>query len=272
MSGAKDEARDEARDGSGSRRLRRRDVVTGAAAGAAFASCGGESGTGGAPAVRTGGKRLRWRLASSFVSSLDTMYGSALVFCEEVEAMSGGRFSIRASQAGEIVPGLKVLDAVQKNSVQMGQTAGYYYTGKAPLLALETCVPFGLTARQQSAWLDEGGGADLLAPVLADFGCVALPAGNTGTQMGGWFRREVESLDDLAGLKMRIPGLGGKVMDQLGVSVQVLAGGEIYQALERGAIDATEWVGPYDDLKLGFHEVAKNYYYPGWWEPGPHLS
>ncbi|MEM6674521.1 MAG: TRAP transporter substrate-binding protein DctP [Planctomycetota bacterium] len=250
--------------------LRRRDLVTGAAAGAAFVSCGG--GDGSAPAVRTGAKRRRWRLASSFPSSLDAMFGSAEIFCEEVERMSGGRFSIRPSQAGELVPGLEVLDAVQKGSVQIGQTAGYYYTGKAPVLAFETCVPFGLTARQQSAWLDEGGGAELLASVLADFGCVSLPAGNTGTQMGGWFRGEVESLSDLSGLKMRIPGLGGKVMDQLGVSVQVLAGGEIYQALERGAIDATEWVGPYDDLKLGFHEVAKNYYFPGWWEPGPHLS
>ncbi len=252
--------------------LRRRDLITGAAAGAALASCSGGTAADGAPAVHTGGKRIRWRLASSFPSVLDAMFGSATVLCDEVEEMSGGRFTIRPYQAGELVPGLKVLDAVQKDSVQMGQTAGYYYTGKAPALAFETCVPFGLTARQQSAWLDEGGGGELLAPILADFNCVALPAGNTGTQMGGWFRDEVSGLADLAGLKMRIPGLGGKVMDQLGVSVQALAGGEIYQALERGRIDATEWVGPYDDMKLGFHEIAKNYYYPGWWEPGPNLS
>jgi len=159
-----------------------------------------------------------------------------------------------------------------QGTVQCGVSPGYYYIGKAPLLAFETCVPFGLNARQQTAWLQEAGGAELIGEVLADFNCVALAGGNTGTQMGGWFRREVNSVDDLQGLKMRIPGLGGKVMAELGVSVKSLPGGEIYQALERGAIDATEWVGPYDDLKLGFHEVAKNYYFPGWWEPGPHLS
>lgn len=233
-------------------------------------SCG-PSATGAGPAVHTG-KRLRWRLASSFPSTLDAMFGAAELICEEVGKMSDGRFEIRPYQAGEIVPGTEVLDAVQKGSVQMGQTCGYYYTGKAAALALETCVPFGLTARQQTAWLQDGGGAELLAPILSDFNIVSLPAGNTGTQMGGWFREEVTDLASLKGLKMRIPGLGGKVMAELGVSTQLLAGGEIYQALERGAIDATEWVGPYDDLKLGFHEVAKHYHYPGWWEPGPHLA
>lgn len=222
--------------------------------------------------MHTGGKRIQWRMQSSFPSTLDAMFGSAEVFCDQVAAMTDGRFRIRPYQAGEIVPGLEVLDAVQKGSVHMGQTAGYYYIGKAPMLAFETCVPFGLNARQQSAWLDEGGGAELIAEVLADFNCVALAGGNTGTQMGGWFRKEVRSVQDLQGLKMRIPGLGGKVMAELGVSVKSLPGGEIYQALERGAIDATEWVGPYDDQKLGFYEVAKNYYFPGWWEPGPHLS
>ncbi len=260
----------EARDSIPAAPLRRRDVLTGLVAGGALSSCG--SGAAGGPAVHTGGKRIRWRLASSFPATLDAMFGSAEVLCEEVAAMSDGRFTIRASQAGEIVPGTEVLDAVQKATVPIGQTAGYYYTGKAPVLALETCVPFGLTARQQSAWLDEGGGYGLLESVHQDFNIVSLPAGNTGTQMGGWFREEVNSLADLKGLKMRIPGLGGKVMNELGVSVQTLAGGEIYQALERGTIDATEWVGPYDDLKLGFHEIAKNYYFPGWWEPGPHLS
>ncbi|MBL6755328.1 MAG: TRAP transporter substrate-binding protein DctP [Planctomycetes bacterium] len=249
--------------------LRRRDLIGGAAAGAALASCGGSEG---GPAVHTGGKRIQWRMQSSFPSTLDAMFGSAEVFCDQVAAMTDGRFRIRPYQAGEIVPGLEVLDAVQKGSVHMGQTAGYYYIGKAPMLAFETCVPFGLNARQQSAWLDEAGGAELIGEVLADFNCVALAGGNTGTQMGGWFRKEVSSVQDLQGLKMRIPGLGGKVMAELGVSVKSLPGGEIYQALERGAIDATEWVGPYDDQKLGFYEVAKNYYFPGWWEPGPHLS
>jgi TRAP-type mannitol/chloroaromatic compound transport system substrate-binding protein len=154
----------------------------------------------------------------------------------------------------------------------VGQTAGYYYTGKNPALAFDTCVPFGLTPREQNAWLFEAGGLDLVRRLYGDFGLVSFPCGNTGVQMGGWFRRPVETLRDLQGLRMRIPGLGGQVMDALGATVQVLAGGDIYPALERGAIDATEWVGPYDDEKLGFFRVAKHYYYPGWWEPGPSLS
>jgi len=237
--------------------------------GAAAASCGG--GAGGAAAVHTQ-KKVRWRLASSFPSSLDTIFGAATVLAERVKAMSGGNFDIRVYQAGELVPGLQVMDAVQKGSCQIGQTGGYYYTGKNPALAFDTCLPFGMTARQQTAWLTEGGGGALMNEVYADFGVRAMPGGNTGAQMGGWFKGRVDSLADLNGLKMRIPGQGGKVMDALGVNVQVLAGGDIFPALERGAIDATEWVGPYDDEKLGFYKVAKNYYYPGWWEPGPNLS
>ncbi|MEL6429780.1 MAG: TRAP transporter substrate-binding protein DctP [Planctomycetota bacterium] len=246
----------------------RRGLLVGTAA--AAAGCARPDG---APAVHgTGGPRIRWRLASSFPESLDAMYGTAKLMCDEVAAATDGRFTIRPFPAGKLVPALGVLDSVQKGSTEMGQSASYYYTGKSNVLAFETCVPFGLTPRQQTAWLDEGGGAELLAPILADFGVVSLPAGNTGTQMGGWFRRRVDSLADLSGLKMRIPGLGSKVMAELGVAVKSLPGGEIYTALELGAIDATEWVGPYDDQRMGFHEVAQNYYCPGWWEPGPHLS
>jgi TRAP-type mannitol/chloroaromatic compound transport system substrate-binding protein len=218
------------------------------------------------------GKKIRWRLASSFPSSLDTIYGAAEVLADRVREMSGGNFDIRVYEAGELVPALQVMDTVQSGAAQIGQTGGYYYTGKDAALAFDTCVPFGLNARQQTAWLLEGGGLQLMREVYADFGIINFPGGNTGAQMGGWFKNPVESLADLKGLKMRIPGQGGKVMDALGVNVQVLAGGDIYPALERGAIDATEWVGPYDDEKLGFYKVAKNYYYPGWWEPGPNLS
>ncbi len=218
------------------------------------------------------GKVVRWRLASSFPSSLDTIYGAAEVLADRVREMSGGNFDIRVFEAGELVPALQVMDTVQTGAAQIGQTGGYYYTGKDAALAFDTCVPFGLNARQQTAWLLEGGGLKLMRDVYADFGMINFPGGNTGAQMGGWFKNKVESLADLKGLKMRIPGQGGKVMDALGVNVQVLAGGDIYPALERGAIDATEWVGPYDDEKLGFYKVAKNYYYPGWWEPGPNLS
>ncbi|RME21787.1 MAG: ABC transporter substrate-binding protein, partial [Deltaproteobacteria bacterium] len=227
--------------------------------------------TGAAPAVSTG-KKVQWRLASSFPRSLDTIFGASEVLARRVEAMTGGNFRIRVYPAGELVPALQVLDAVQQGTVAVGQSASYYYIGKNPALAFDTCVPFGMTARQQSAWLLEGGGLELVNKLYADFGVRVFPAGNTGVQMGGWFKREVPDIASLAGLKMRIPGMGGKVMAALGVSVQNIAGGDIFPALETGAIDATEWVGPYDDEKLGFHKAARFYYYPGWWEPGPNLS
>jgi TRAP-type mannitol/chloroaromatic compound transport system substrate-binding protein len=211
-------------------------------------------------------------LASSFPRSLDTIFGAAEMFSKRLEALTEGRFNVRVHPAGEVVPGLQVLDAVQQGTVEVGHSASYYYVGKSPALAFDTAVPFGLDARQQGAWLQHGGGMELMRELFADFGVINLFGGNTGVQMGGWFRRTVGSLAELQGLKMRIPGMGGKVMHRLGVTVQVLAGGEIYPALERGAIDATEWVGPYDDEKLGFQQVAKHYYYPGWWEPGPSLS
>jgi len=217
-------------------------------------------------------ERVEWRLASSFPRTLDGIYGVAEVLAARVSAMTEGAFTIRCHQAGELVPALQVMDAVQQGAAEIGQSAGYYYTGKNPSLAFDTCIPFGLTARQQTAWLEQAGGRDLLRAVYADFGVRNYSCGNTGAQMGGWFREQVATAADLKGLRMRIPGLGGKAMDRLGVSVQSLAAGDIYPALERGAIDATEWVGPYDDEKLGFYEIAKNYYYPGWWEPGPSLS
>ncbi|MEZ5974641.1 MAG: TRAP transporter substrate-binding protein DctP [Planctomycetota bacterium] len=217
-------------------------------------------------------KRVRWRLASSFPSSLDTIYGAGEVLARRLAQMTDSNFQIRVYEAGELVPGLQVLDAVQQGGAEVGQTGGYYYTGKNPALAFDTCIPFGPTPRQQTAWLREGGGGEWMRKLYADFGVVPFQAGNTGVQMGGWFKRKVNSLDDLRGFKMRIPGMGGKVMDRLGVAVQVLAGSDIYPALERGAIDATEWVGPYDDEKLGFYRVAQHYYSPGWWEPGPSLS
>ena len=215
---------------------------------------------------------IRWRMATSWPHSLDTIYGGAETISQRVNDLSGGRFQIRPYAAGEIVPGLEVLDAVQAGSVECGHTASYYYIGKNPAFAFGTSVPFGLTAQQQNAWLYEAGGNAALNRVYADFGVISFPAGNTGAQMGGWFNKKLDGLASLQGLKMRIPGLGGKVMAQLGVNVQVLPGGEIYLALDRGAIDAAEWTGPYDDEKLGLARAAQFYYYPGWWEPGPTLS
>ncbi|MBM73874.1 MAG: ABC transporter substrate-binding protein [Proteobacteria bacterium] len=252
--------------------MKRRDLLGKALIGGAFlTACGEKNSDPSAPAVHTK-KKIRWRMASSFPPSLDTLYGSAEVLADKVREMTDGLFDIKVYPGGKLVPALEVLDSVQKGAIQAGQSASYYYVGKNPALAFDCCVPFGMTARQQAAWLHQGGGLELTRKLFSDFNILNFPAGNTGAQMGGWFKREVNGLSDMQGLKMRIPGLGGKVMDKLGVAVQTLPGGEIYTALERGAIDATEWVGPYDDEKLGFHKVAKYYYYPGWWEPGPSLS
>jgi TRAP-type mannitol/chloroaromatic compound transport system substrate-binding protein len=257
--------------------MKRRDFAKTAALGAlgagALTGCGSgsEQQANGAPNVQTQ-PNVRWRLASSFTRSLDTIFGAADVMAERLSALTDGRFQIRTYPAGELVPAFEVLTSVQQGTVQIGHSASYYFIGKNPALAFDATVPFGLTARQYNAWVYYGGGLDLLRELFADFNIINLPGGNTGMQMGGWFLNPVGSLEDMRGLKMRIPGLGGQVMDEMGVNVQVLPGGEIYPSLERGAIDATEWVGPYDDEKLGFHEIAQYYYYPGWWEPGPALT
>jgi TRAP-type mannitol/chloroaromatic compound transport system substrate-binding protein len=255
-----------------SERIQRRRFLKTAAGAAAAVGVGGacasetavvQDGTG-----VISGPEVRWRLATSFPQSLDILHGGAERFAERVGALTEGRFDIRVYAAGELVPGLQVMDGVQQGTVQSGMTPGYYYVGKAPALAFDAAVPFGLNTRQQDAWFYQGGGIEVMREVYADFGIINFPMGSTGAQMGGWFREPVDSLSDLNGLRMRIPGLGGEIMTRLGVNVQVLAGGDIFPALERGAIDATEWVGPYDDEKLGFQEIAPYYYMPGWWEPG----
>lgn len=253
--------------------MKRRDFLTKATAGAVGASALGACGSGVAegPAEGSGaaqGPEINWRLATSFPRSLDIFHGACEHIAERVSALTGGQFTMRVYAAGEIVPGLQVMDAVQQGTVQCGLSPGYYYIGKSPALAFDSSIPFGLSTRQQFAWLYHGGGQELLNSAYSDFGIVTFPAMSTGGQMGGWFREPVESRADINGLRIRIPGIGGEILTRMGATVQVLAGGDIYPALERGAIDATEWVGPYDDEKLGFHAIAKNYYYPGWWEPG----
>ena len=234
---------------------------------------GGENAAAGEDADLGNLPEIEWEMPTSWPLNLDTIYGGAVVFAEEVAGLTGGRFKITPYESGKLIPGLEVLQNIETGAYNIGHTAGYYYTGKAELTAFGTTVPFGLTARQQNAWLYEGGGLEMLQGFYEDrFGVIPFPAGNTGCQMGGWFNREVKSVRDLGGLKMRIPGLGGRVINRLGAAVQQIAGGEIYQALQTGAIDAAEWVGPYDDLTLGFPEVARFYYYPGWWEPGPTLE
>ena len=251
--------------------IERRDFLKKAGAGAGLAAlgaCGPGEATESVSGAVISGPKVEWRLASSYPPSTDILFGAAERIGERLSTLTGGNFTMRVYGPGEIVPALQVMDSVMQGTTQCGLSPGYYYMGKNPALAFDTCLPFGLDSRGQIAWLLHGGGLDLINSVYADFGVIGFPAACTGTQMGGWFREEIGSLSDLAGLRMRIPGIGGEIMARMGVTVQLLAPAEIYPALERGAIDATEWVGPHDDEILGLHQIAKNYYYPGWWEPG----
>lgn len=224
-------------------------------------------------AQESGFPEITWEIATSWPLALDTIFGGAEIFANRLSQITSGKFTVIPRAAGELAGGTEVLNVVESGALQMGHTASYYYIGKSPAAAFGTALPFGLTARQQNAWLYEAGGLKLMQDFYAErFNVIQFPAGNTGAQMGGWYNKEINTPEDFVGLKMRIPGLGGQVYDRLGSTVQVIPGGEIFQALQTGAIDATEWVGPYDDYKLGFHTVTKYYYYPGWWEPGPTLE
>ncbi len=236
-----------------------------AGAGAAAAS------TLAAPAIAQSSPKIAWRCTSSFPKALDTIFGAAETMAKYVNEASDGNFQIQVFAAAEIVPGLQAADATAAGTVEMCHTASYYYWGKDPSWALGTAVPFGLNARQINAWFYHGGGNDLMNEFYNSVGIHALPCGNTGAQMGGWYRKEINTVEDLKGLKMRIGGFAGKIMEKLGVVPQQIAGGDIYPALEKGTIDAAEWVGPYDDEMLGFYKVAKYYNYPGFWEGGPAL-
>jgi TRAP-type mannitol/chloroaromatic compound transport system substrate-binding protein len=227
--------------------------------------------TGVAPAVHAQAA-VRWRLASSFPKSLDTIYGGAEVFAQKVKALSSGRFDVSVHAAGELMPAFGVVDGVQGGTVEAAHTAPYYFFGKDETFAIGGAIPFGLNSRQMSAWTFEGNGLKLMRDFYAKYNIISFPCGNTGAQMGGWFRKEIKSVSDLEGLKFRIGGFAGKVLERLGGVPQNIPGGEIYQALEKGTIDAAEWIGPYDDQKLGFNKVAPFYYYPGWWEGGLQLD
>src|SRR3954467_15824783 len=226
---------------------------------------------GAAPAVHAQAA-IRWRIASSFPRSLDTIFGAAEVFAARVKAMTGGKFEISTHAAGELMPAFGVVDGVQQRTVECAHTAPYYSFGKSEVFALGCAIPFGLNSRQMTAWMIEGNGLKLMREFYAKYNIINFPAGNTGAQMGGWFRKEIKSLKDLKGVKMRIGGFGGKVLERIGGVPQNIPAGDIYQALEKGTIDAAEWVGPYDDEKLGLNKVAPYYYYPGWWEGGPELD
>jgi TRAP-type mannitol/chloroaromatic compound transport system substrate-binding protein len=224
-----------------------------------------------APAIAQSAPEIKWRMTSSFPKALDTIYGAAETFSRFVAEATDNKFQIQVFPAGEIAPGLEAANEVGKGNIEMCHTASYYYWGKDPTFALATAVPFGLNSRQQNGWMYYGGGIDLMNEFYATHNLIGFPCGNTGAQMGGWFAKEIKSVADMQGLKFRIGGFGGKVISKIGVVPQQIPGGEIYPALEKGTIDAAEWVGPYDDEKLGFYKVAKFYYYPGWWEGGAML-
>ncbi len=242
-------------------RLNRRTAIK-----AAIAATAAGSAALAAPALAATTPPIKWRLTSSFPKSLDTIFGASEVFAKTVAEITDNQFLIQVFAPGEIVPGLQALDAVSNATVDCCHTSSYYYWGKDPTFAFGTAVPFGLNCRMQNAWMYEGGGIDLLNDFYRRYGVLGLPAGNTGAQMGGWYRKEIKTVDDFRSLKMRIGGFGGAVLARLGAQPVQLPGAEVYGALEKGALDAAEWVGPYDDEKLRFQDVAKYYYYPGWWE------
>jgi TRAP-type mannitol/chloroaromatic compound transport system substrate-binding protein len=228
--------------------------------------------TGSAPAIVRAQASIRWRLASSFPKSQDTIFGAAEVLAKKIHDMTAGRFQISVHAAGELVPAFGVVDGVQNGTFEMAHTAPYYFFGKDETFGLGCAIPFGMNSRQMTAWMFEGNGLKLMREFYAQYNIVNFPCGNTGAQMGGWYRKEIKTLADVKGLKMRIGGFGGRVLERIGGVPQNLPAGEIYQALEKGTIDAAEWVGPYDDLKLGFNKVAPFYHYPGWWEGGPEVD
>jgi len=245
-------------------RVKRRELLKAAAAGAAATAFA-------APAIARTNPEIRWRMTSSFPKTLDIIFGASEIFARAVAEATDNNFSIEVLASGEVAPSLQALDVVQSGEVEMCHTAMSYYWGKDPTFTFGSAVPFGLNSRQSNAWMYQGGGIDLFNAFLAEYNVVALPGGNTGAQMGGWFRKEIGSLADLKGLRMRIGGFAGAVLQKLGVAPTAAPGADIYPAFEAGTLDAAEWVGPYDDAKLGFYKVAPFYYFPGWWQGGAML-
>ena len=241
--------------------IKKASVVAGGAAATTIA----------APAIAQSAPEIKWRLTSAFPKVLDTLYDGSTRMAQIVNDLTDGKFQIQPFAGGEIVPLAGIIDAVQNNTVEMGHTATYYYFGKDPTFAFGCAVPFGLNSRGLNAWWYYGGALDLFNKFLGKFNMIGFPAGNTGGQMGGWWRKEVKTVDDLKGVKFRVGGFGGAVLARLGVIPSNIAASDIYPALEKGTLDATEFVGPYDDLKLGFVKVAPYYYYPAFWEAGSSL-
>lgn len=257
------------------RRLFLRQVGAGAVATGAVltAGCGQESGDAALPGAETASfKPVKWKMVTTWPKNFPGLGTGANFLAGLITQMTGGRVEVKVYGAGELVPPFEVFDAVTSGTAQLGHGSAYYWKGKSEAAQFFSAVPFGLTANEMNAWLYHGGGMQLWQETYEPFGLVPMAAGNTGVQMAGWFNREINSLDDLKGLKMRIPGLGGEVLARAGGVPVSLPGGELFTSLQSGAIDATEWVGPYNDLAFGLYKAARYYYYPGWHEPGTTLE
>ena len=235
-------------------------------------ACGTDAPVDGGTAVIDTGKVYRWKMVTTWPANFPVFQEAPEMFAENVRIMSNGRLDINVFAGGELVPALQVFDAVSQGAVEMGHGSAYYWAGKVPAAQFFSTVPFGMEQKGVEAWLYHGGGLELWNELYEPFNMIALPIGNSGVQMGGWFNKKIESIADLKGLRMRIPGLGGKVLDRAGGNPILMSAGEVYTALERGTIDATEWVGPLHDLRLGLNRAASYYYYPGWHEPGTELE
>jgi len=251
--------------------MKRRKFVTGMAAAAGVAACSNDT-TESPEGTAAPQETFEWNLVTSWPPGLPGLGTGVEHLAKRIEAATAGRLKIKIFAGGELVPALEVLDAVSRGTVQMGHDSAYYHRGKLPAAQYFTTVPFGQTVHEINAWVYYGGGLELWQELYEPFNVVPFPAGNTGEQMAGWFNKEINSVDDLKGLKMRIPGVGGEVMQRAGVTQVTVPASEIFTSLQTGAIDAAEWVGPYNDIALGLHKAARYYYYPGWHEPGPMLE
>ena len=249
--------------------MKRREFIGGLGGGAALAACTPQTEQQG---VSSPAERFSWKLVTTWLPNFPGLGTGVNTLARYIQEMSGGRIEMTIYAAGELVPAFEVFDAVSQGSAEMGHGAAYYWRGKSEAAQFFATIPFGMNAHEQNAWLYYGGGLDLWREVYEPFNLVPFPAGNTGVQMGGWFNRPIDSMADLNGLKMRIPGIGGEVLRRAGGTPVNLPLSEIFTALQTGSIDATEWVSPYNDVAIGLHQAARYYYYPGWHEPGPTLE
>ncbi|MGD8339563.1 MAG: TRAP transporter substrate-binding protein DctP [Gammaproteobacteria bacterium] len=250
--------------------MKRRHFIGGLGGAAALSACQPQAGTG--PSTQASAERFSWKLVTTWPPNFPGLGTGVNTLVRYIEAMSAGRIQIQVYAANELIPALEVFDAVSRGTAEMGHGAAYYWRGQSEAAQFFCSIPFGMTAHEMNGWLYYGGGLDLWRETYEPFNLMPFPAGNTGVQMGGWFNKRIDSLEDLQGLKMRIPGVGGEALRLAGGTPVTLAGSEIFTALQTGSIDATEWVGPYNDLAMGLHQAARYYYYPGWQEPGPTLE